>query len=365
MRKAFKIASNDKASDDYIEYPGDIAGMDMEELPPLRVTELKQSRASVKSLEEAKELIDKAKNPLIMAGNGVIRTKASEELRLFAEKIQAPVTETFMGKGSISWEHPLSLMAVGLTFKDYVSCALEKSDLIIAAGYDMTEIPPQRFNPKGDIPIIHIDSQNAEVDAHYPVVCNVVGDISTNLKDLTEMVEKRDQPADYVASVREKILDEHNKYENDTNFPVKPQKIVYDLRKVMGESDITLSDTGAHKMWMARMYPCYEPNTCLISNGLASMGIAVPGAIAAKMVHPDKKVVAVVGDGAFLMNGMDLETAVRLKLPIVILIWHDDAYGLIEWKQKMAFNRSSNIKYGDPDFVKLAEAYGAKGIQNK
>ncbi len=365
VRKAFKIASSEKPGATHIEYPEDIAGMEMEDLPPLNVTELKQSRASIKSFEEAKELINKAKSPLIIAGNGVIRTKSSEELTLFAEKIQAPVTETFMGKGSISWKHPLSLMAVGLTFKDYVSCALEKSDLIIAVGYDMTEIPPQRFNPEGDIPIVHIDTQNAEVDSHYPVVCNVVGDIASNLHDLTDLLKKRDQPADYVEGVRSRILEEHHKYENDTNFPLKPQKIVYDLRKVMGEDDIALSDTGAHKMWMARMYHCYQPNTCLISNGLASMGIAVPGAIAAKMVHPDKKVVAVVGDGAFLMNGMDLETAVRLKLPIVILIWHDDAYGLIEWKQKMAFNRSSNIKYGDPDFVKLAEAYGATGIRIK
>lgn len=363
VRKAFKIARNEKPGATHIEYPEDIAGMDMEDLPPLSVTELKPSRASLQSLEEAKDLINKAKSPLVLAGNGVIRTHASDELVTFAEKLQAPVTETFMGKGVISWAHPLSLMTVGLTFKDYVSHAMEQSDLILAVGYDMTEIPPQRFNPNGDKPIIHIDTQNAEVDSAYPVICNVVGDIASNLIDLTEMIDKQDKPADYVEQVRTRILEEFQGYENDTAFPVKPQKIVYDLRKIMGESDITLSDTGAHKMWMARMYHCYEPNTCLISNGLASMGIAVPGAIAAKMVHPDKKVVAVVGDGAFLMNGMDLETAVRLKLPIVILIWHDDAYGLIEWKQNMAFQRSSHIKFGDPDFVKLAEAYGAKGIR--
>ncbi|TCP24522.1 acetolactate synthase large subunit [Scopulibacillus darangshiensis] len=364
VRKAFKIATNEKPGATHIEFPEDVAGTDVKDGGPLEVTELKGARASVKSLSEARTLINKAKHPLLLVGNGVTRTKAADELVAFAEKIQAPVTETFMGKGAISWTHPLSLMTVGLTFKDYITCGLEKTDLLIAIGYDMTEIPPQRFNPEGKIPVLHIDTKNAEVDSAYPVVCNVVGDIAENLTELTESVDKRNEPVDFTKPIRKQILDEFDNYEKDTNFPLKPQKVVYDLRKVLGEGDITLSDTGAHKMWMARMYHCYEPNTCLISNGLASMGISVPGAIAAKIVHPEKQVVAVVGDGAFLMQGCaELETAVRLKLPIVILIWRDNAYGLIEWKQELEFDRSSNIKFGNPDFVKLAESFGAKGIR--
>jgi acetolactate synthase I/II/III large subunit len=362
VRKAFKVASGEKPGATFIELPEDIADLETDG-QPLASSSLGNAVASIESIQSVAEQINKAKRPLLISGNGVIRLKAEEKLVSFAEKVQTPVAETFMGKGAISWEHPLSLMTMGLTDKDYVNQALEMADLIITVGYDMTEVPPTRWDPKGKIPIIHIDTEPAEVDAAYPVTQSLLGDIKENLKKLTDVVEPRkDAPPDLL-QIRDHILQEFNSFQDDTHFPVKPQKIVYDLRSVMGEEDIAITDVGAHKMWMARMYHCYKPNTCLISNGLASMGVAVPGAIGAKLAMPERKVVAVVGDGGFLMTGMELETAVRLKLPLVILIWKDKGYGLIEWKQQKKYSRASHIRFGDPDFVALAEAFGAKGVR--
>lgn len=362
VRKAFKVADSEKPGATFIELPEDVADLETNG-EPLKIAKLGQASASEENVQAVAEQINKAKRSLIISGNGVIRLNAEEQLVAFAEKLQSPVAETFMGKGGISWQHPLSLMTIGLKDKDYVSYAFDLTDLIITVGYDMTEIPPTRWDPNGKIPIIHIDTQPAEVDAAYPVIHSLLGDIKENLLKLTEAVSPRKEAPPEVLQIREQILNEFHSFKDDTHFPVKPQKIVYDLRAVMGEEDITISDVGAHKMWMARMYHCYKPNTCLISNGLASMGVAVPGAIGAKLAKPDKKVVAVVGDGGFLMTGMELETAVRLKLPLVILIWKDKGYGLIEWKQQKKYNRSSHIRFGDPDFVALAEAFGAKGLR--
>lgn len=362
VRKAFKIATDEKPGAAYIELPEDVADLDMEGRSlPIADNDIPQ--ASPESIEQAIKKIESAKRPILIAGNGVTRMNASEELVAFAEKLQAPVAETFMGKGAISWQHPLSLMTIGLSDTDYVSCAMDQSDLIVTIGYDMAEVPPTRWDAEGKIPVIHIDTKNAEVDASYPVAESVIGDIKKNLKLLTEAVNGRKEAPPEIMKIREKILEEFYSFDQDDHFPVKPQKIIHDLRMAMGEEDIALSDVGAHKMWMARMYHCYKPNTCLISNGLASMGVAVPGAIGAKIAEPNKKVVAVVGDGGFLMTGMELETAVRLKLPIVILIWKDGGYGLIEWKQRKKYNRPSHIEFGDPDFVKLAESFGAKGVR--
>jgi acetolactate synthase-1/2/3 large subunit len=362
VRKAFKVASSEKPGGTFIELPEDVADLETDG-QPLSSSSQGIAVASTESLQAVADHINQAKRPLLISGNGVIRLKGEEELVAFAEKIQSPVAETFMGKGAISWTHPLSLMTIGLTDKDYVNQALDMADLIITVGYDMTEIPPTRWDPKGGIPIIHIDTQPAEVDAAYPVTLSLLGDIKENLKKLTDAVKPRNEASLKILKIRDHILQEFNSFRDDTHFPVKPQKIVYDLRSVMGEEDIAISDVGAHKMWMARMYHCYKPNTCLISNGLASMGVAVPGAIGAKLARPDRKVVAVVGDGGFLMTGMELETAVRLKLPLVILIWKDKGYGLIEWKQQKKYKRASHIRFGDPDFVALSEAFGAKGVR--
>lgn len=362
VRKGFKLAKAEKPGATFLEFPEDVADLDVE-AKPLDIHEHQEPIASPESIKEAAQLIEKAKNPVLISGNGVIRLKAEAELVQLAEKIQAPVAETFMGKGTISWQHPLSLMTIGLTDKDYVSQALEMADLIVAIGYDMTEVPPTRWDPEGKIPILHIDTKPAEVDSAYPVVETLIGDIKQNVRNLSEVLTEQNNMSPKIAEIREQILSEFHSFENNTHFPVKPQKIIYDLRSVLDEEDIVLSDVGAHKMWIARMFHCYKPNTCLISNGLASMGVAVPGAIGAKLSKPDQKVVAVCGDGGFLMTGMELETAVRLKLPIVILIWKDKGYGLIEWKQERKYDRSSHIHFGDPDFVKLAESFGAKGMR--
>ncbi|GGE45266.1 acetolactate synthase [Pullulanibacillus camelliae] len=364
VRKAFKVAKEEKPGATLIEFPEDVAKSEIKtEMASLAISDNDAPMGTHESIQDAAELIKTAERPVILVGNGATRCQASDELVVLAEKLQAPVAETFMGKGAISWEHPLSLMTIGLSDKDYVSCALDQSDLIISIGYDMTEMPPTRWDPEGKIPILHIDTKNAEVDASYRVVESVVGDIKKNLAALTERLPQREQLGEAFKRIRVRILEEFHSFKKDTHFPVKPQKIIHDLRMALGEDDIVLSDVGAHKMWMARMFHCYKPNTCLISNGLASMGIALPGAIGAKLTYPEKKVVAVCGDGGFLMTGMELETAVRLKLPMVVLIWRDNGYGLIEWKQKKAFERTSHIKFSDPDFVKLAESYGAKGMR--
>lgn len=362
VRKGFKVASEEKPGATFLELPEDVADLDVK-AKPLKIYTSKEPVASDKNIQEAAQLLEKAERPILISGNGVIRRNASEELVSLAEKIKAPVAETFMGKGAISWQHPLSLMTIGLSDKDYVSQALEMADLIVTIGYDMTEVPPTRWDPDGKIPILHIDTNPAEVDASYPVAQTLLGDIKENLQKLTPVLREKAKASPDVLTIREQILDEFYSFEEDSHFPVKPQKIIYDLRKVLDEEDIVLSDVGAHKMWMARMFHCYKPNTCLISNGLASMGIALPGAIGAKLAEPNKKVVAVCGDGGFLMTSMELETAVRLELPLVILVWKDNGYGLIEWKQERKYQRSSHIHFGDPDFVKLAESFGAKGMR--
>ncbi|KKK36291.1 acetolactate synthase [Mesobacillus campisalis] len=361
VRKAFEVAKGEKPGAAHIDLPEDIAAQDVD-ATPIEVRKPTKFEAGERVIKEAATMIEKAKHPLILAGMGVERGHAEGSLRKLVEKVDIPVVHTFMGKGAISWRNDLSLLTAGLSGKDYISCGFEEADLIIAVGFDMAEYPPKNWNPGGQTPVLHVDTREAETDAHYPVEHSVIGDLAENLKQLESAMSAAKRNNDWVSHVREQALQESDAFSGDESFPVKPQKIISDLRSVMREEDIVISDVGAHKMWMARMYHAYEPNTCLISNGLASMGIAVPGAIAAKMVHPEKNVVAVCGDGAFQMSSADLETAVRLKLPIVILLWRDEGYGLIEWKQLNEFKRASNVKFGNPDFIQLAKSYGFEAI---
>ncbi|HEX7064258.1 MAG TPA: acetolactate synthase large subunit [Bacillales bacterium] len=363
VRKAFSTAKDEKPGATHIELPEDIAGMDIDVSPmDTRYEKPHMVEAKDETIAEAADIINKAKKPLILCGNGITRDYADKEIQAFAEKIQTPVTETFMGKGAMPWKNPLCMMTAGVPGKDWINCGFDYADLIITVGFDMAEYPPAKWN-QSDTPILHIDTIEAETDFHYPVRLNVIGDLSENVGKITDAVKPRDEVDPYYQDLREKMVADSKEYEQDNSFPVKPQRIISDLQSVLSKEDIVLTDVGAHKIWMGRMYHADEPNTCLISNGLASMGYALPGAIAAKMVDPDKNVVAVVGDGAYQMTGMELETAVRLELPIVILLWRDDAYGLIEWKQMNEYGRPSNISYGDPDFVALAKAYGAEGLR--
>ena len=279
------------------------------------------------------------------------------------EELQIPVTNTFMGKGVIPYQHPLALWTVGLQQRDFISCAIDKSDLVIAVGYDLVEYPPKKWNPDGQIPIVHVGLTPAEIDSSYVPVVEVIGDISASLEQILKRVERTAQSSYPFQAVRDEMRADYEQYRDDVAFPIKPQKLLYDLRQVMGPDDIVLSDVGAHKMWIARNYHCERPNTCLISNGFASMGIAIPGAIAAKLVHPERKIVAVTGDGGFMMNCQELETALRLGTTFVTIIFNDGGYGLIEWKQHNYYGESAFIKFNNPDFVALAKSFGLQGYR--
>ncbi|WLD93950.1 acetolactate synthase large subunit [Alkalihalobacillus sp. AL-G] len=363
IRKAFQQATSEKPGAVHVELPEDIAALEVEGTPLEALPNELLTRAVDEAVDKAASIINKAKSPIVLVGNGVTRMKASEALRQFVEKLNAPFTSTFMGKGSITWEHPLNLQTTGLQDKDHITCGIDDSDLIITVGYDMVEYSPSAWNPTGEKPIVHIDTQMTEVDAYYPIKVGLVGDIEENLNALTEKINKRKETNQFLQKLREQILEDLHEHNEDTSFPMKPQKIVADIRDVLNDEDILISDVGAHKMWIARYFHCIEPNTCLISNGFASMGIAMPGAIGAKLASPNKNVVAVAGDGGFLMTVPDLETMVRLNLPIVVIIWTDNRYGLIEWKQMNEFKRSSSIKFGNPDFVQLAKSFGMEGLK--
>lgn len=362
IRKAFKLAQTEKPGAVHIDLPENIAAMPVVG-SSLNPDNRERTYASFRSINGAAIAISKAKNPIILAGNGAIRANASEALTEFATQMNIPVVNTFMGKGIIPYTHPLALWTMGLQQRDHISCAFDRTDLVIAVGYDLIEYSPKKWNPKGDIPIIHIGSAPAEIDSSYIPLVEVVGDISDSLYEVIKRADRQGKPIPYATELRSEIREDYEEYANDNKFPIKPQKLIYDLRHVMGPEDIVISDVGAHKMWMARQYHCEAPNTCIISNGFAAMGIAIPGALAAKLVHPDKNVVAVTGDGGFMMNCQELETALRVGTPFVTLIFNDCGYGLIEWKQMNQFGESAFIKFGNPNFVKLAESMGLKGYR--
>ncbi|BAQ61099.1 acetolactate synthase large subunit [Geminocystis sp. NIES-3708] len=362
VRKAFKVAEHEKPGAVHIDLPENIAAMPVEG-KPLRIDNREKIYASYRSVNAASLAIAKSKNPLILAGNGAIRANAADALTEFATRLNIPVANTFMGKGAIPYIHPLSLWTVGLQQRDFITCAFEQTDLIIAVGYDLIEYSPKRWNPDGTTPIIHIGANSAEIDSSYIPSVEVIGDISDSLDEILKRCDRTGKPTPFAASLRNEIREDYEQYAHDEGFPIKPQKIIYDLRQVMSSDDIVISDVGAHKMWIARHYHCECPNTCIISNGFAAMGIAIPGALAAKLVNPNKKVVAVTGDGGFMMNCQELETALRVKTPFVTLIFNDNGYGLIGWKQMNQFGSKSYVDFGNPDFVKFAESMGLKGYR--
>ena len=363
IRKAFKLAQAEKPGAVHIDLPENIAAMPVGGKQPLKKDDREKTYASYRSINAAASAIAKADNPLILVGNGAIRANAHEALTEFVTQLNIPVANTFMGKGVIPYTHPLCLWSVGLQQRDFISCAFDEADLVIAIGYDLIEYSPKKWNPQGTTPIIHIGITPAEIDSSYIPLVEVVGDISDSLIDITKKCDREGKAAGNISRLRSQLRKDYEKYTNESGFPIKPQKIIYDLRQVMNPEDIVISDVGAHKMWMARHYHCDRPNTCLISNGFAAMGISIPGAIAAKLVHPDKKIVAVTGDGGFMMNVQELETALRIKTPFVTLIFTDNCYGLIEWKQLNQFGHSSFVNFTNPDFVKLADSMGLKGYR--
>ncbi len=363
IRKAFKIAQSEKPGAVHIDLPENIAAMKATYGKPLHRDKREKTFASYRTLSDAAIEISKAKNPIILAGNGAIRDNASAALTEFATQLNIPVINTFMGKGVIPYTHPMALWTIGLQQRDRITCAFEQTDLVIAIGYDLVEYSPKTWNPSGNTTIIHIGSSHAEIDSSYIPLVEVVGDITDSLLDILKRSNREGKSMPTALNLRTSLRKEYESYAHDEGFPLKPQKIIYDLRQVLGAEDIVISDVGAHKMWMARNYHCDRPNTCIISNGFAAMGIAIPGAMAAKLVNPDKRVVAVTGDGGFMMNCQELETALRVGNPFVTLIFNDNGYGLIEWKQINYFGKPAFVKFGNPDFVKFAESMGLKGYR--
>jgi len=361
VRKAFKVAQTEKPGCSFIDFPENIAGEEVEDKEPLLVQSPVTPTPPESMMDEAAKVISNARFPMVMAGNGVIRADAEEQLVSFAEKLNIPVATTFMAKGAIPFSHKLSLGAVGLQASDYISCGFSRADVVICVGYDIVEYHPHLWHKDKNIKIIHINASPAEVDEHYIVEVGVIGDIGEALNGIAERADAKDEYL--AANLRQTIVDEMAAHADDSGFPIKPQKILWDLRQVLNPEDVVISDVGAHKMWMARMYQEEVSNTCIISNGFASMGIAVPGALAAKFVFPERTVVAVTGDAGFMMNSQEIETALRHGLAFVILIWTDSEYGLIKWHQLRNFGRPSNISFNNPDFVKYAESFGAKGYR--
>ena len=369
IRKAFKLAEEEKPGLCVIELPEDIAKLKIADTPmtPLKV---RRPGADHKAVAMAADLIAAAKNPIILAGNGAIRKRAAAQLKRLAHNLGVGVVNTFMGKGAISMDDDHCLYTMGLGMGDYNNLAFDTADLVISCGYDLVEYSPSAWNRanQDDKTIIHMDFWAAEVDRDYMPTVEIVGDLADGLWQLNELVEERhkDQlPLFDIktrGNLRNTLTEDFAAEKDDTNCPMKPQKILWDVRQVLGPDDVLLSDVGAHKMWISRYYQCQEPNTCLISNGFCTMGFAMPGSLGAKIALPDRKILSISGDAGFGMNVQELETAVRRKLNIVAMVWVDGEYGLIKWKQQDAFDgKHSNLKFGNPDFEKLAEAYGMWG----
>ncbi len=361
VRKAFKVAQTEKYGATHIDLPEDIARQAVD-AEPLTPQQPKDPEPLMSQVQRAATIINRARFPILLCGNGVVRSGASQALRRFVAKTHIPCAHTFMAKGVVPYNDPHSLLAIGLQEKDYVHCGFDRADVVIAAGYDLVEYAPIRWNPDRDKQIVHIDRTPAEVDGHYQLACGIEADISLTLDELANKVTPRDEQ-DIVATLRKLVLEELASVADDTSFPLKPQKILHEVRQVMGDRDIVISDVGAHKLWIARMYPCNEPNTCIISNGFASMGIALPGSIGAKLLYPDRKVLSISGDGGFVMNVQELETAVRCRTPVVAMIWRDNAFGVIKWKQLSRYGRASHVDFGNPDFVVLAESFGCEAYR--
>ena len=362
VRKAFKDAQAEKPGGAFISFPENIAGMNISEaVQPLKVQAPLPPAAPEEKILQAARIIDAARFPVIMAGNGVTRAHASQALTAFAEHVNIPVAQTFMAKGSIPFSHPLSLGSVGLQAHDYVACGFDRADVVICVGFDMVEYHPKSWHPDKEKKIIHIDQTYAEVDAHYILEVGVLGDIASSLTRIAQRTTHTHQgKTDHLKGI---IINELDQFSDDDSYPVKPQKILYDTRQAMADEDILISDVGAHKMWIARLFRCEQPNTCIISNGFASMGIGVPGALAAKMTYPDRHILTITGDAGFMMNSQEIETALRHNLAIVIMIWNDSEYGLIKWHQQRRFGRTGDVHFNNPDFVKYAESFGAKGYR--
>ncbi len=359
VRKAFKVAQAQKPGPTHIELPEDVMEAELDAAPLPVPGLIRRPEPSNAELEDAAELINAAERPILLAGNGVARVDASQALRRFSAETGIPVAETFMAKGLMDADDEAALGTVGLQSRDYALCGFEDADLVITVGWDMVEHAPSHWNPNGDKQIVCIDTVSPEVDEHFITSADLVGDMEYTLDCLTALCS-RDGARDGLGSqrLRDIVYGRLHAAQDDDHFPMQPPRALYEIRQALRPNDILVSDVGLHKLWIGRMFPAHEANSVLIANGLAGMGFALPAAIAAKLVHPDRNVVTVNGDGGFLMNMQELETAVRLKTPIVNVIWENSRYGSIVWKQEKKFGQTYGTDFTNPDFVKLAESFG-------
>ncbi len=364
IRKAFKVAQAEKPGAVHVELSEDVAGQQTaaSTIPPRTV---RRPSPDGQSLMDALELLETAERPLIMAGNGAIRKRSARHLRQLVEEHEIPVVHTFMGKGAVSDRDEHSLFSIGLGFRDYVMEAVDQADLVVTVGYDIAEYAPEMWNPEGEHTIVHVDFEPAEVYTHYQPDVEIVADISASLTGLIHLMDERDLDFDteWYRPIRRTLHDDITGWpiEGEEGFTTPGALNV--LRDVMGDRDLLISDVGSHKMWIARNFRTCCPNGCIISNGLASMGIAVPGGIAASLVHPNRNIVCATGDGGFMMNSQELETARRLSVDMTVVIFNDNDYGLISWKQQMSRGTSTSTRIGNPDFPRYAESFGIDGYR--
>jgi len=372
IRRAFKIALSEKPGATHIELPQDIAKR-KSNIPPITPQKTRRPTANKELIKEAATIILKAKRPMLFIGNGCVRENASEAIRRFAKRTGICSMNTFMAKGVIRDDQDRHLRTIGIKDADHALLAMKEADVVIAVGLDLVEYSPISWNSELNKIIIHIDFTPSEVYTFYRPEVEIVSDIEYAIESILEEMEnqqkqhpelielpRNDFPATF-EQIRQEVDTRTESFNHDKSYPIQPEKLVTDVRNALGEKDIVLSDVGAHKLWISKIYKTYEPNTCIIPNGFCSMGFALPGAIAAKMVYPNRNVVAMCGDAGFLMNVQELETAARLKIPIIIVVWCDKDLGLISLKQFDEFGKTGYTKFENPDFVYLAKSFGAVG----
>ena len=364
VREAFRIASEERPGAVHLELPEDIAREETD-ADIFTISETRRPLADSKSLSSAIEMIEDAKSPLLLIGAGANRKRTSSALLNFIDKTGIPFFNTQMGIGVVDERHPQFLGTAALSNHDYLHCAIPRADLIINVGHDVVEKPPFLMERDG-AKVIHVNFSSAEIDQVYFPQVEVVGDIAESIEKLTEGLSSENHwDFSHFARVKEEVDLHIAEGSEAASFPVKPQRFVADVRASMPSDGIVCLDNGIYKIWFARNYQAHEPNTLLLDNALATMGAGFPSAMAAKIVHPDRKVIAVCGDGGFMMNSQELETAVRLKLNVIVIILNDSAYGMIKWKQAGMHFPEWGLDYGNPDFVAYANSYGAKGHRIK
>ncbi|MDW3210050.1 MAG: acetolactate synthase large subunit [Reichenbachiella sp.] len=364
IREAFRLASEERPGAAHIELPEDVAAESADE-PLFSVPAVRRPAPDPKAIKEAINMIEASKMPLILIGAGANRKRTGNALLKLIEKTGIYFFDTQMGKGVVDNRHDQHIGTAALSSNDYLHYAIDKADLIINVGHDVIEKPPF-FMEHGGKKVIHINFFSAEVDQVYFPDLDVLGDIAASVWEIMEGITKQKHwDFSFFKKVDEEVESHISKYFQDDRYPMLPQRIVNEIRKLMPSDGIVTLDNGVYKIWFARNYKCYEPNTLLLDNALATMGAGLPSAMAAKLIHPDKKVIAVCGDGGFMMNSQELETAVRENLHVVVIILNDNAYGMIKWKQEgMGFD-NFGLDYNNPDFVKYAESYGAIGHRIK